>query len=354
MYEFMESLIITELKNTIPSNPGEYAVCGQISASTRKQTRNGNPYYEVELCDSTGSIKLKAWQDSVAFSQAESLKGSEWVRIEGHWSSNEYGLDARDWQLSTLGAEEIADVLAGTEETKLKQKEDYNYIQSVCETLSDPRFRSICTKFLERFGDRFKRSAGARNLHHARRGGLTEHVAQMIRSAEGICSAYTNLNRDLLISGILFHDCGKMWENTFPKDGFTMPYDFRAELTGHIAIGAEIVNSLWRETESEVGGEWKLMESSSEKARIHLVHLILSHHGKIEYGSPILPKTPEAIILHHIDNIDAKIEMIYQGYEEQEPLSQEVLSKVWALETNIVRPLEKYCASSDQTELNDN
>ena len=115
-----------------------------------------------------------------------------------------------------------------------------------------------------------------------------------------------------------------------------------------------MVNSLWRETESDAGEEWKMMEPSSEKARIHLVHLILSHHGKIEYGSPVLPKTPEAIILHHIDNIDAKIEMIYQGYEGQEPLSQEVLSKVWALETNIVRPLEKYGTSADQTGLNNN
>ncbi len=132
-----------------------------------------------------------------------------------------------------------------------------------------------------------------------------------------------------------------------------MPYDFRAELTGHISIGAEIVNTLWRETESESGEEWELIEPSSEKARIHLIHLILSHHGKIEYGSPVLPKTPEALILHHIDNIDAKIEMIYQGYEEQELLSQEVLSKVWALETNIVRPLEKYYTSSDQVEPND-
>ena len=67
----------------------------------------------------------------------------------------------------------------------------------------------------------------------------------MIRTAEGICSAYKNLNRDLLISGVLFHDCGKMWENTYPKGGFTMPYDFRAELTGHISIGAEIVNTLY-------------------------------------------------------------------------------------------------------------
>ena len=177
----MEQIIIAELKNSVPSNPGEYSVCGQISGSVRKQTRNGNPYYEVELCDSTGSIKLKAWQDSAAFSQAESLNGNEWVKIQGHWSSNEYGIDARDWKLSNLEEEEIANVLAGTEETKSKQTEDYNYIQSVCESLSDPRFRAICTKFLDRFGDRFKRSAGARNLHHARRGGLIEHVAQMIR-----------------------------------------------------------------------------------------------------------------------------------------------------------------------------
>ena len=88
--------------------------------------------------------------------------------------------------------------------------------------------------------------------------------------------------------------------------------------------------------------DWKHIDPPSEKVKIHLIHLVLSHHGKIEYGSPVLPKTPEAIALHHIDNIDAKLEMIYQGYEEQEPLSEEVFSKVWALESNIVRPLDKY------------
>ena len=338
----MEKLTISEIKETSPANPGKYSVNGQITTIYQKLTKSGNPYYELEIADSSGSIKIKAWQNSNAFNQAESMKGNEWVHVQGHWSANEFGIDAKDWVIELLDTKEIEETLAGDESTREKLSKDYNYIESTCNSLRDPRLQKLCLIFLNRFGDRFKRSAGARNLHHARRGGLLEHVAQMMRSAVGMADTYTNLNKDLLVSGVLFHDIGKMWENSFPPDGFNMPYDFRAELMGHISIGAEIINTLWREFDIKDIDDWKLIDPPSEKVRIHLIHLILSHHGKIEYGSPVLPKTPEAIALHHIDNIDAKLEMIYKGYDEQEPLSDEVFSKVWALESNIVKPLEKY------------
>ena len=338
----MEKLNVSEIKETVSANPGSYILHGQISGIHRKLTKTNKPYFEIEITDSTGSLKLKAWQDSKAFTQSESLQGNEWVKVQGHWSNNEYGIDARDWEIQELEPKEVEETLAGDERTKEKQSEDYEYIKQLCHSLGDPRLRTLCLSFLERFGDRFRRSAGARNLHHARRGGLVEHVAQMMRAAEALSDAYTILNKDLLITGVLFHDCGKMWENSFPADSFTMPYDSRAELMGHISIGTEIANTLWREIDTDTIEEWKLFDPPSEKVRIHLIHLILSHHGKIEYGSPVLPKTPEAIALHHIDNIDAKLEMIFQGYEEQEPLSEEVYSKVWALESNIVKPLEKF------------
>lgn len=338
----MEKLTISEIKETAAANPGNYVLHGQISGIHRKLTKNNKPYFEIEIADSTGSLKLKAWQDSNAFTQSESLQGNEWIKVQGHWSNNEYGIDARDWEIKELEPKEIEETLAGDEQTREKQNQDYLYIEQLCNSLGDPRLRTLCLSFLDRFGDRFKRTAGARNLHHARRGGLVEHVAQMMRTAKALSDAYTNLNKDLLFAGVLFHDCGKMWENSFPNDSFKMPYDSRAELMGHISIGAEIANTLWREIDSNTIAEWKMLEPESEKVRIHLLHLILSHHGKIEYGSPVLPKTPEALALHHIDNIDAKLEMIFQGYDEQEPLSDEVYSRVWALESNIVKPLEKF------------
>ena len=335
----METLSITALKSLAAANPGEYAVHAQVAASENRETRGGKPYFEVTLADSGGTIKIKVWQDSPGFSKAEALQEEDWVCAKGLWSFNDYGLDARDCELRSLQDEEIAEVLAGDETTRAKQAADYTYIESSCSELSDPRFKAVCELFLDKFADRFKRSGGARNLHHARRGGLVEHVAQMMRCSKAVCSVYGDLNQDLMIAGVLFHDCGKMWENSYPEKGFKMPYDFGAELMGHISFGVELANSLWKEAQTKAEADWKILDPPSDKARLHLMHLILSHHGTHEFGSPVLPKTPEAMTLHHIDNIDAKLEMFATGYREQEILSSGVQKRVWALQANIVQPL---------------
>ena len=337
----METLSITELKSQAAANPGEYSVHAQVTTLTARETRGGKPYFEVTLADSAANIKIKIWQDSPGFSKAETLQEEDWVLARGHWSFNDYGVDARDCELIDLQDEEIATVLAGDEATRAKQAADYNDIESSIHEISDPRLKAVCELFLEKFSERFRRSGGARNLHHARRGGLVEHVAQMMRCSKALCSVYGNLNQDLIIAGVLFHDCGKMWENSYPEKGFKMPYDFSAELMGHISFGVELANSLWKEAETKVAADWKLLEPTSDKVRLHLIHLILSHHGTYEFGSPVLPKTPEAMALHHIDNIDAKLEMFATGYLEQEILSPGVQKKVWALQSTIVQPLGK-------------
>ena len=124
--------------------------------------------------------------------------------------------------------------------------------------IADPRLRALGEAFLAEYGDRFKRTAGARSYHHARRGGLVEHTAQMMRAAIALVPLYPQLNLDLLIAGILFHDSGKLWENHLPEDGFTMGFDERGELMGHISIGIELVNSLWRKLQSsDAAASWK-------------------------------------------------------------------------------------------------
>jgi 3'-5' exoribonuclease len=167
-----------------------------------------------------------------------------------------------------------------------------------------------------------------------------EHVAQMMRCAVALAGLYPQLNRDLMIAGVLFHDCGKLWENVYAESGFTMPYNLTAEMLGHIPLGLELVNKLWRDLlEDPAAAEWTALEPASEIVRLHLLHLIAAHHGSLEFGSPVLPKTPEAVALHHVDNIDAKLEMFRRGYASSKELAPGIFEKFSPWPVNIVAPL---------------
>lgn len=153
----------------------------------------------------------------------------------------------------------------------------------------------------------------------------------MMRTASAVCQANPGLNRDLLLAGCLFHDCGKLWENCYPKEDFTMPYSEAGELLGHIPLGIELVNNLWKRIMSlPEADSWKTLDPPSPDVRMHLLHLIASHHGELAFGSPVFPKTPEAVALHYIDNLDAKLEMFRGAYETARP---------WLPECSSARPL---------------
>jgi len=242
-----------------------------------------------------------------------------------------------------MNEQERAELLQGPADLRAKQFTDWEYILGAVKNISDPRLRSLGETFLKEWGDRFRRTAAARNYHHARRGGLVEHTAQMMRVAGAIAPLYPPLNRDLLIAGILFHDSGKLWENQLPETGFTMGYDERGELIGHISIGLELVNSLWRNLQTpENIAAWNDLVPSSEDVRLHLLHLIGSHHGEMELGSPVYPKTPEAMALHYIDNLDARLEMFFAGYLTAKPLAARIFDRVRPLPANLIKPLEKF------------
>jgi 3'-5' exoribonuclease len=164
----------------------------------------------------------------------------------------------------------------------------------------------------------------------------------MMRIARAIAPLYAQLNLDLLIAGILFHDSGKLWENQFSETGFVMSYDELGELVGHISIGLELVNSLWQRLAAENADAWKRYRPSSEDVRIHLLHLIGSHHGDKQFGSPVDPKTPEAMALHYIDNLDARLEMFAAGYTTAKPLATRIFGRVRPLPGNLVKSLEKF------------
>ena len=339
----MPRLSITELSQQASETPLSATFHVQLATLTEKETKSGKPYLEVGMADSTGGFTLKAWADHPLFKELQALPIGTGLEVSGKFTRNQWGMDGSPWKFSLLGKEANEELLAGDPKTLERQNQDYAAIEEFITSLADPRLKGLCRRFLNVFGERFRRTAAARKNHHARRGGLVEHVAQMMRSANAIAGVYPALNRDLMIAGILFHDCGKLWENTYPESGFTQQHQLSGEMLGHIPLGIELANKLWRDLLLSPEAEtWGKLSPSSELVRIHLLHLIASHHGTHEFGSPTLPRTPEAFALHYVDNLDAKYEMLKDAYAEANELSPGIFERRFPLPTNLVTPLQKF------------
>ena len=341
----MEVLSIRELRQQAGPQAEVFVLHAQVESLRQKTTKTNKPYYELRLVDAEDALLLRAWNDSGAFTDCATVQVGGFYAVEGQFYHNaeRNSLDNRDFSLKPLSQEESEGLLAGSEEMRERQDSDYADIQRMVGEIGDPRLKALAAGFLERYGSRFRRTGAARRNHHARRGGLVEHVAQMMRTAVQVCVAYPNLNRDLLVTGVLFHDIGKLWENAYAARGFTMPYSEASELISHIPVGMEIVNRLWGELADSPGAaDWATLVPAGDQVRLHLLHLIASHHGELAFGSPVVPKTPEAFALHYIDNLDAKLQMVSEAYEKAPELGKNVFEKVWPLPGNLVRPLDRF------------
>jgi 3'-5' exoribonuclease len=144
--------------------------------------------------------------------------------------------------------------------------------------------------------------------HHAYHGGLIEHIVSMAEVADRLCDLYPSLNRDLLLLGVLLHDLGKIRELSWDPN---LAYTDEGQLLGHMNIAVEILNEKILLARGQMSGE----EFDAEDI-LRLKHMILSHHGSLEFGSPRVPMTPEAIVLHHIDNLDAKLHEFTRSIED--------------------------------------
>lgn len=347
----MEVLSIRELRQQAGPQAEPFVIHAQVESVRQKTTKTNKPYYEVRIVDSEDSLLLRAWNDSAAFASCSTAQSGAFYAIEGQFYQNaeRHSLDNRDFTMTPLDEAAISTLLSGSGELRERQDRDYADIEQMIAEISDPRLSALTTSFLERYGERFRRTGAARRNHHARRGGLVEHVAQMMRTAVQVCVAYPDLNRDLLVSGVLFHDIGKLWENAYAAKGFTMPYTEASELISHIPVGMEIVNRLWNElADAPEAADWKALDPANDQVRLHLLHLIASHHGELAFGSPVVPKTPEAFALHYIDNLDAKLQMVSEAYEKAPELGRNVFEKVWPLPGNLVRPLEAFEGAAEE------
>jgi 3'-5' exoribonuclease len=350
----MQLMTLSEIRRAAQSGPVTARAHVQVESAAPKLTREQKPYCELSLADAGDRMTLRVWSDHPAYKACSALNSESFVELTGEFSSHsQYGLEAQKWNVRPLTAQEKNELLQGPTELRAKQNADWQFILETIGKITDPRLGALCDAFVKELGERFRRSGAARKNHHARRGGLVEHTAQMMRVALAIVPLYPQLNLDLLIAGILFHDSGKLWENHYPESGFVMDYDERGELVGHISIGLELVNSLWRKISSDNGDSWKNLTPASEDVRLHLLHLIGAHHGEQQFGSPVDPKTPEAMALHYIDNLDARLEMFAAGYLTAKPLAGRIFERVWPLPSKLVKSLTIFQASTPPAKSDD-
>jgi 3'-5' exoribonuclease len=281
----------------------------EVYLVTEKQlraNRNGNLYIQVELRDRTGAISARLWNAGEGLFRT--FEEGDFLRIKG-----KVQLFQGNLQMILSGLEktladkvELADFLPQTEQDVSKLLER---LRGFLLRLGNPHLRALAECFLmdETFVRDFSTvPAGIRN-HHAYLGGLLEHVVTLLDAADRIAPLYPELDRDLLMAGIFLHDVGKVRELSF---GRVFSYTDEGQLIGHLIIGVEMLNEKAARVPDLTG------EPFPPELMLRLKHMILSHHGTYEFGSPKLPMTPEAIALHHLDNFDAKVHSFTRDIRE--------------------------------------
>jgi len=148
----------------------------------------------------------------------------------------------------------------------------------------------------------FAKAPAAKSMHHVYLGGLLEHTLSVAGMADRACAHYPELNRDLVLAGVLLHDVGKTAELTYQR---SFSYSDAGNLIGHISMEADWINQAVAR-----------IPDFPEQLRLLVLHIVLSHHGKLEFGSPVLPKTPEALLVHYLDDLDGKLEAMFRAIRD--------------------------------------
>lgn len=262
-----------------------------------RANRNAETYLLVDLRDRTGAISARLW--NVTETQCARFNPGDYVHVKGKVQLFQGALQIILSQIHYIPPD-------GLDPTEFVRQSERNVpalvdrLKTILWSLEDPHLRTLMECFLIDDGLMlaFANAPAGTKAHHAYRGGLLEHVVTMLEVTLRIADIYPGVSRDLLLAGVFLHDIGKTRE--LSPDNLTS-YTDEGQLIGHLVIGVEILSE-------KIAAAVRLSgEPFPPELSLRLKHMILSHHGTYEFGSPRLPMTPEAIALHYIDNLDAKI-----------------------------------------------
>jgi len=277
-----------------------------VSDKQLRTNRAGNFYLQVELRDRTGAITARLWNANET--HFRTFNEGDFLRIKGKVQLFQGALQVLFTQFDCVDPSKVslADFVPRVEQDIHKL---YDRLKQYLLKMSDPHLRALAECFFidEAFVSAFCNApAGIRN-HHAYIGGLLEHVVTMLDLADRVAPLYPELNREILMMGVFLHDIGKTRELSCEN---VFGYTDEGQLVGHIDIGVEMLTEKAAKAPDLTG------EPFPRELFLRLKHMIVSHHGTYEFGSPRLPMTPEAIALHHLDNLDAKLHLFLREIRE--------------------------------------
>jgi 3'-5' exoribonuclease len=262
-----------------------------VAQKSVRNKKDGAPYLALTLADSSGQIECRMWDAGEAGEFAQ----GDVVKIRGQVSryKDQLQITADRLRKAAAGEYSVADFVPATERDVDEMWEE---LEEWVSTMEDADFARLARTFLDDADIRaaLREAPAAKALHHAWIGGLLEHILSLMGVADAVVRKYPGANRDLLLTGVLLHDIGKLKELRW---GTGFEYTLPGQLLGHITMGVRMV-----EEKIAVLGDFP------EEKRVLVEHMILSHHGRYEFGSPKLPMIPEAILLHYLDDMDAKMQ----------------------------------------------
>lgn len=289
---------MSEIRNWIKElKENDRIYCSYLVTNVTKGVTNNNAaYLSITLQDNTGTIEAKKWDANEV--DAETFKIGSIVLVKAEVINYRTGLQLKVLSGEVLDLDSI-DLSIYTMSAPIPLDELKVKLEEYVDSIKDEEFHLLVKEIITPIYDLFTVYPAAVRNHHEYTSGLLYHTLSMAKLASSIASCYPSINYDLLMSGVLLHDVGKTIELTRPP---IVKYSKEGRLIGHISI----MHSIIRETAFKLGIE--------DEKRILLEHMILSHHGKHEYGSPVLPLTREALLLHMIDDMDAKMTIIDKAF----------------------------------------
>ena len=291
------------------------------SAEKRKDSK-GSDYVDMNLTDRTGEINCKIWNWDPSQSAPET--GST-VKVRGLVQEYNGRLQLRIEKWRPATEEDPVDMNALVPCAPRKPEDMMGEIRAAVESFADEDLRKLTGEMLAMAGDSLRWFPAAQRMHHAERSGLLHHTTDMLRAARALTEIYPWLNRDLLFAGVIIHDLGKIEEMKSDQAGNVTDYTKDGQLLGHLVRGITNLNRAAEKT--GVKGEALLL----------LEHMLLSHHGESEYGSPKPPMFPEAEALHWIDILDARMNTMKTAVDKTPPGS--FSEKIYSLDRRVYHPL---------------
>lgn len=272
-----------------------------------RDTQSGSKFLGMVFRDRTGEIGAVLWNN--AESIASRFELGDVVNVKGTVNSYQNRLQVRVDQVLPLKQDEYesTDLIYTPEDSKQASQEFIKRLQAI----ENEWLSALANSFIEdtSFMEGFSGSAAGKKWHHAFPGGLMQHCYEMARIAETVCELFPQVDRDLLLIGVFLHDIGKIHELS---QGMYVDYTTEGKLVGHLQIGCNMANR-----------KMDAIDGFPDGLRLEVQHLILSHHSEMELGSPVIPKTLEAIVLALIDNLDAQTDAFKRVIEEAKGKRQE-------------------------------